>query len=339
MTRLCLAFILLWTTPALASQPVQHDEQAICISKKEDFSSQSDASDISSRFGFGNILMGAWSRQDGWVEQLQNSKKFYQSRIWGGESCRVTGIHGIVEENAVISAIHGEHDEQVKEDTPFFDVHTAAGVISAPSGLLTVLCDWDVQPRKPVVMENSNAIYQKIMKEYLASRGLAVGRVGIVQLFRIDLEGDGVDEVFICAQNMEESDARWVPDKPLAAGFPGNMAKDSYSVLLLRKIVGGKVMQLPLHEYVSGFAPDDSSWTPPVLSKLYQFADLNGDGVMEIITGTATHAGYTHHVFEVKDAKVQNVLSCGVGNESVSFLRGSPPDLAGGNDSPQPPSL
>jgi hypothetical protein len=86
-------------------------------------------------------------------------------------------------------------------------------------------------------------------------------------------------------------------------------------VLLLRKLVDGKVAELPLHVFVSskGSAPVDDDWTPPVVGRFYQAADLNGDGVLEIIAGTAFYEGYEHRVFEVKGGKVREVLSCGAG--------------------------
>ena len=273
-----------------------------------------DGASVTARFGFGNILMGGWSPQQGWlnVQQLQNDASFHDFRIWGGESCRVFGMHGMVEGNAVISAIHSEHADEfpaARTTVLSFDVHSAAGVISAPSGLLTVLCDWKVQPRGPVLMQPGNRTYQEIIKNYLASRGLHTDSIQLVQLCKIDLEGDGVDEVLICAQNMvrEGQGASWVADRPLATGkaIPNSATRGVYSMLLLRKIVAGKVMQLPLHEYIA----NESTAFPPLLAKLYLFADLNGDGVMEIISGTTSHTDTVYHVFEVRDGEVRHVLS------------------------------
>ena len=84
---------------------------------------------------------------------------------------------------------------------------------------------------------------------------------------------------------------------------------------MLRKIVNGKVLELPLHVFVSprGSAPGDEDWTPPVIGKVCQFSDLNGDGVLEIIVATAFCEGYAYHAFEVKGGKVREVLANGVG--------------------------
>ena len=74
--------------------------------------------------------------------------------------------------------------------------------------------------------------------------------------------------------------------------------------------------ELPLHVFVSpgGSTPADDGWTPPVVGRFYQTADLNGDGVLEIIAGTAFYEGYDYRVFEVKGGNVREVLSCGAGS-------------------------
>jgi len=276
-----------------------------------------------SRFGFGNILLGGWTPQDGWIsaEQLQNGERFQPLHIWGGEECRVFGLNSLKGEG-VISAIHSDHPGEVPGAMPVvpsFDTHTPEGIIKAPSGLLTILCPWYVQPRKVTVMKTGNATYQGIVKKHLASRGLNVEQPVLAQLFKIDLEGDGVDEMLIAAQNIAASgEVEFEPDQPLitTTGLPEAAQPGAYSLLMLRKIVAGKVLEIPLHVFVSpkGSTPVDDNWTPPVVGKICQFADLNGDGTLEIITATACYEGYAYHVFEVAGGEVREVLSCGAGN-------------------------
>jgi hypothetical protein len=276
------------------------------------------------RFGFGNILTGAWIPQEGWVTagNLQETERFHFVRIWGGEACRLVGLNGTKDAKAVISAIHSDHPGEfkgAKPGLPSFDTHSSPSSVHEPSGLLTVACPWDVQPRLPKALSLNSAVYRDIVKRFLAARGLNVENPELVQLFKIDLEGDGVDEVLICAQNIaSKGEASFEADQPLIAG-PGlsEAAKPgAYSVLLLRKLVDGKVAELPLHVFVSpkGSSPIDDNWTPPVVGRFYQTADLNGDGVLELIAGTAFYEGYDHRVFEVKGGEAREVLSCGAGS-------------------------
>lgn len=275
------------------------------------------------RFGFGNILTGAWIPQEGWVSagNLQETERFHFLRIWGGESCRLVGLNG-TKETAVFSAIHSDHPGKFRNAKPgvhSFDTHAASCTVHEPSGLLTIACQWDVQPRLPEPLPLNSQVYRDIVKRFLASQGLNIEQPVLSQLFRIDLEGDGVDEVLVCAQNIAvRGEACFEADKPLAkgTGLPGAAQPGAYSVLLLRKLADGKVAELPLHVFVSskGSAPVDDDWTPPVVGRFYQTADLNGDGVLEIIAGTAFYEGYNYRVFEVKGGNVRQVLSCGAGS-------------------------
>ncbi|WP_458400977.1 hypothetical protein [Mailhella sp.] len=302
----CLLALLMFTVPASAQESA----------------ASFDMSSVS-RFGFGNILLGGWTPQDGWVraEQLQNGERFQPLHIWGGEECRVFGLNSLKGEG-VISAMHSDHPGEAPgavPGVPSFDTHTPEGIIKAPSGLLTILCPWDVQPRKATVMKPGNATYQGIVKRFLAAQGLKAETPNIVQLFKVDLEGDGVDEVLICAQNIAgRSEASFEPDLPLitGAGVPQAAQPGAYSLLLLRKIVAGKVVELPLRVFVSpkGSTPVDDNWTPPVVAKACQFDDLNGDGVLEIVAATAHYEGYAYHVFEVKGGELREVLTMGMGN-------------------------
>ena len=276
------------------------------------------------RFGFGNILMGAWIPQDGWVSagSLQETEQFHFARLWGGDTCRLIGLNGTKEAKAVISAIHSDHPGEFKGVKPgvhSFDTHCPSYSVHEPSGLLTILCPWEVQPRLPAALSLNSQIYRDIVKRFLATQGLNVEKPVLTQLFKVDLEGDGVDEVLICAQNIAaKGEASFEADQPLVkgTGLPGAAQPGAYSVLLLRKLVDGKVAELPLHFFVSpkGSAPVDDNWTPPVVGRFYQTADLNGDGVLEIIAGTAFYEGYDYRVFEVRGGKVREVLSCGAGS-------------------------
>jgi len=276
------------------------------------------------RFGFGNILMGAWTEQDGWVtaRNLQGTEHFHFLRLWGGESCRIFGLNGLKGEG-VMSALHHEHPGEFPgsmPNVPSFDTHTPEGVLKAPSGLLTILCPWEVQPRQPVALSLNSSTYQGIVKRFLADQGLNTEKPNLVQLFKIDLEGDGVDEVLICAQNIAgRGEASFEDDQPLVTGISlsGTAQPGAYSVLLLRKIVDGRVLELPLHVFVSPLSssPADDGSIPPVIAKVFQFADLNGDGILEIIAGTACCEGWDYRVFKVKGGEVREVLTQGIGNE------------------------
>ncbi|MBQ4133575.1 MAG: hypothetical protein IJD04_07585, partial [Desulfovibrionaceae bacterium] len=151
-----------------------------------------------------------------------------------------------------------------------------------------------------------------IVKKYLASQGLPDTDPQLMQLYRVDLEGDGTDEVVICAQNIltgTENRAQWDDDVVLPLNAY-SAAKGDYSLILLRKIVDGKVAEIPLGQFIAlaDSAPADKDWTPPILYKIYQFADLNGDGVLEIILGMHMPEETAYQIHMVEDGKASMVL-------------------------------
>ena len=263
--------------------------------------------------GFNSVLMGAFL--DGkWVSasDLQGKEEYRLNRIWGGHDCRVYSSKGL-EGDGTISAIHREHPDcgefHIELDAPIFDVTMENGqTLSFGSARLALISSWNPIPRRATPIGIKNAAYNKAVKEYLGRNGLPDAEPNIMQIFRVDLEGDGQDEVIIYAQNIIDNVVEattWEMDKPLSVGanFPEGTKKGNYSVLLLRKIVGGKVREIPLSQFL-----DLKDGKPPSLHKIYQFADLNGDGVMEIIVGEYSCEGVSYIVYEIKGDKAVEAL-------------------------------
>ena len=187
--------------------------------------------------------------------------------------------------------------------------------------LLSINCNWEPAPRSATALNTNHAVYNGVVKEYLAQNGLPNATPHIVQLFRVDLEGDGVDEMVIVAQNIMPQNRVaeiWAPNQPLyvAADIPIVQTAGQYSIVLLRKVVNGKVIEIPLGQYIalkSGNI-ETGDFTPPIIHKVFQFADLNGDGVLEIITGDFFYEGYLYGVYTIKDDKATWVLGYEEGN-------------------------
>ena len=277
------------------------------------------------RFGFNSLLLGAFIDHK-WVaaEELQTNTLYRSQRIWGGHPCKIYGANGF-EGNGIMGAILSEHPDGMPQDQQwpgelFFDVHLEqGGILPADSARLVIDCDWDASPRQAQALPTSNPGYEAIIENFLAKQGLPGSKARIMQLFRVDLEGDGVDEVVICAQNiLAKSEApQWLPNSPLAAGldFPTRANDGTYSLILLRKIVNGQVRDIPLAQFITlkdGDQPD-AEWTPSRVHKVYQFADLNGDGVLEIIAGQDYYEGFMYQVYAVEGGSTRLVLENGIG--------------------------
>ena len=280
-------------------------------------------------FGFDGVPLGAFI--DGaWREYPDGDD---DKLLRGGKVCRVYGFSGLETDSAVIVP----DDEAVKpreewEQPPRYTLSARTGsgaVVGEGSARLVVVGDHDAMPRTAQVLPPDNARYQKIVSEYLAGRGLAVAGPNIAQLLRVDLDGDGTDEVLITAQNV-------VPAGDGAYSFaPGRRLLDTlrfgkdvpraragqYAVVLLRRVVGGEARTIPLlDDFIAKETPPrapDNPYADEFQGKIHvhridAIADLNGDGVMEIIASTASAYALTYAVLEIKGDRV-GVVKAGVG--------------------------
>ena len=169
---------------------------------------------------------------------------------------------------------------------------------------------WYTKPRQANALNTANATYAKILKDYLGKNGLPDATPQIMQLFRVDLDGDGMDEVVIVAQNLIGRDSAimtWERETPLSSsqGIPRETKKGDYSLALVRKVVGGKVNEIPIYQHITlkNNVFGDAGWIPPLLTQVYQFADVNGDGVMEVIIGMNSPEGVSYQAYTIKGNK------------------------------------
>jgi len=173
---------------------------------------------------------------------------------------------------------------------------------SAPKGGVVALsAPWNAVPRKPQIVGPMQQIYVDAVREFLESRRMSEPKVKITRILRVDLDGDGAEEVLINATNYFTDDG----DVPMDTAAPG-----SYSVVLLRRVVAGKVET----ELIAGefYVKDESS--PAHLFEIRGVFDLNGDGKLEVIIHSHYYEGSGTTIYDCSRGKCQAVLSveCGV---------------------------
>jgi hypothetical protein len=120
----------------------------------------------------------------------------------------------------------------------------------------------------------------------------------VVQVLRVDLEGDGVDEVIVVAEAITG---------PGLFPEPGD-----YSIAFLRRVVDGEVQTAILGESI----PDEPAEgeTPFILSfRVGAVADLSGDGRMEVVLSIAYYEGAGVEVWEYVDDDLGPVRVIGQG--------------------------
>ena len=149
---------------------------------------------------------------------------------------------------------------------------------------------WEVVTRQPKAVSAKNAKYKKAVADVLRLRGLAKSPVKIEKAYRVDLDGDGVDEVLLAASHY------------IAA--TGEEAKaGSYSFLMIQKTVGGKVRNL----FVGGNFVKKSSGYFDGDYWLLGVADLNGDRQMEIFVQVAGYEENWLKVYQLKAGKPSEI--------------------------------
>jgi hypothetical protein len=158
---------------------------------------------------------------------------------------------------------------------------------------VAISAPWVIVPHLVEQIEDDGT-YSAFAEELLAERGLDVPDPTMKQILQVDLEGDGVNEVLVVAEDVSE----------------GLLAQNGdYSIVFVRRTAAGDVQTDILGESVIVTADD-----PFVNSySVGAVADLNGDARMEIVLTAAYYEGIFVEVWEYgADGPVPQISSgCG----------------------------
>ncbi|MEW6286971.1 MAG: hypothetical protein AB1509_12175 [Chloroflexota bacterium] len=171
-----------------------------------------------------------------------------------------------------------------------YSVRTDAGLDEA--GFVATLDGWAVTKREVTELSADGEFYQDTVIDWLEAEGVSSPRIGILQIFRVDIEGDGADEVFISATRLDES------QHTTKAG--------DYSVVLMRKISDGDVVT----KFVIGdiYRSEELELTFPRTYSLANFIDLNQDGVLDVIVEIRGWEKFGAVVFRIDGLEVIQAL-------------------------------
>lgn len=156
-----------------------------------------------------------------------------------------------------------------------------------PAGV-AISAPWDLQPHLFQAF-GDDGTYAAVASQLLANRGLNVPNPVIKQLFRTDLEGDGINEILVVAED-------------LTNGYL--TTNGDYSIAFLQKVVQGEVATAILgssvitdanNQYFIGFT-------------IGAVADLNGDSKMEMVLDSADFEGFGVGVWEYANDDLGPIL-------------------------------
>lgn len=169
------------------------------------------------------------------------------------------------------------------------------GDFPGPYGI-AISAPWELQPHLFEAITDDGT-YADFAAGLLADRGLDVADPVVKQLFRTDLEGDGVNEVLVVAEDVTQSFL---------------MEPGDYSIAFMRKVIQGEVQTAVIAETVAM----DEDDTFDGAHSFGGVADLNHDGKMELITNAAFFEGFNVSIWEYVNDDLGPVVAletgCGV---------------------------
>ena len=175
-------------------------------------------------------------------------------------------------------------------------------------GVIAIAAPWNALPRKPKVTDPTQKAYVDAVREFLETKEIKQPEVKIDNILRVDLEGDGEEEVLISATNYFGE-----PDR-----VPMRSPAGSYSMVLSRRVVAGKVeTQLIVGEFYPKAYPkakqEEGSFDAPNAYKVIATLDLDGDGNMEVVIHSHYYEGGETTIYRCDPKKVEALLSVSCG--------------------------
>ena len=158
-------------------------------------------------------------------------------------------------------------------------------------GMVAVVHGWAVQQGTVDELSPAIDIYQDVVMDWLTSQGVQSPVLGDMRVLRVDLEADGVDEIFISVTHLDGSQHTvWAGD---------------YSVILMRKVVGNDVTTVPVVADIYYSSGTDNTF--PSAYAPANFIDLDQDGVLEVIVDVQRWEADAALLFKVDGQNVRQV--------------------------------
>jgi hypothetical protein len=245
--------------------------------------------EVESGYLFGAISDGKWIKADETAKLIGDETTY-----------RVYGLTQTVGD--------AKGDKPKPEDVPCEGTLAVALSPQPEHGVIAIAAPWNALPRKPQVTDPTQKTYVDAVREFLRTKEIDQPKVKIDNIVRVDLDGDGEEEVLISATNYFRKDDS-VPMRSPAA---------SYSMVLLRRVVAGKVeTQLIVGEFYPKAYPkaaqEKGRFDSPNAYKVIATLDLDGDGKMEIVIDSHYYEGEETTIYRCDPKKSEALLSVSCG--------------------------
>ena len=130
---------------------------------------------------------------------------------------------------------------------------------------------------------------------YLKSKGITNPQVNLTQVIEIDLDGDGVKEVLVCARRFTMAHGSDV------------LNDGDYSLVFLQKKAGETVRNILIEgQFQTASRPEPGlalTW------RVVGLVDANGDGVLEMVLNYTYYEGGGARLFQLQGDQAELVLA------------------------------
>src|SRR5882724_12966307 len=245
--------------------------------------------EVQSGYLFGAISDGKWIKADE-IAKLIGDETTY----------RVYGLTQALGE--------AKGDKPKSEGEPCEETLAVSLSPKTDKGVIAIAASWNALPRKPQVTDPTQRTYVDAVRDFLKTKGIEQPEVKIDNILRVDLDGDGEEEVLIGATNYFRKDES-VPMRSPAA---------SYSMVLLRRVVAEKVeTELIVGEFYPKAYPkakqEEGRFDAPNAYKVIATLDLDGDGKMEVVIHSHYYEGGETTIYRCDPKKAETLLSVACG--------------------------
>ena len=153
--------------------------------------------------------------------------------------------------------------------------------------------EWPVLPRTSIEIPIDTETYLRAITAWQIEQAPSMPIPAIDKIWKVDVDGNGTDEVFINGNHFAEPSGH-------------NVGPRDYSVVLMRTVIGSEVVTVQLvGDYYSEAIENEF----PLTYNLEFIGDLNADGRMEVVVGISRWEGTGVMVFEIDEDEVKLVLS------------------------------
>lgn len=231
-------------------------------------------------------LGGAYFSGKGYRTDVQSKWALYPGVKW-----QLFGLDGA---GPQLSSDKGE-----KSDVPIGYIAQLRGDVAGDKPMIAISnASPDDQPRQPKMQSLNQETYQRVAADLLRSKGLNIQRAKLTQLMRVDLNGDGVEEVLLAARSR--------PDY----GHTPEEKKGDYSLLAIRYVDNGVVRARILDYNIS---KRNLTFSAPGYFEFLTCVDINGDGPMEIVGANGYYEGNGFEAWKFDGKTTKSVMFAGWG--------------------------